>query len=1040
MPETTDNGKLQGLLNFTVQIRRPDDKIIVGTGVAVSTDGKIVTCAHVVKAALQQPPQTVPEGAQVRVRFPHARGGEEKSRWAVLAGCFPEHDDDIVVLQLVDGPPPLDPEQVAVLGCAAYSGGNHFRAYGFRSLPPYSDGWAEGKIMGQVLPPKGKCLQAKPVEIRTRDIRKGLSGAAVLDERRNLIVGLISRRWKPRKADEPDNVGWAVDSVLLTFEPLNRLGIPVSDVPHPRQPIPTPPELPDPRMALLRPTEPAAWHGAPPVLDEWVGRKELLRALSDDWESAATRITALVGFGGEGKSSLAREWVEQVKRQTSNIKGQEETTPTEFSSLDSLFWWSFYDEASVDAFAESLLDYLGGGRIDTRAAPSAAAKLELCARLLQGGRVLLVLDGFEVMQHQGGEGPEGDRYGLIQSSELRRFLEYLAAPESAAFCLITSRAPLLDLLPYTTCTQRDVTRLSLADGRALLRELGVQGPDKALDAVVRAWDGHALTLNLLGSLLAERHGGDLARLDDLPLPTADETKYERVHRVLRRYDEHLTGAERDVLKRFSLFRTPVTRAAVEKLYHAVPTQKPPDHEIPQAPDQPALLLPTSYSLLPDLDAILQRLIAYRLLRHNPRDQTYTTHPLIRSHYLALFTKGEPDATRAAHERIKDYYLELAGDTPHFPTLDDLRSLIEVVHHACRAGAYDEAFDDIFQNRVHQRDRYVLTQKLGAWETMLALMYEFFPRAADGAPDLSAEPQVSYAGVRRWILNEVGLCLMNLGRLREAVPFYERGNAMDAELGDWRNASLGYINLAELHISLGDLASGADAAREARTLARKAGTQQDERSSLACLAWAEHLRGESEMALAHFAEAEALEREIDSRKQYLYSLPGIWHAETLLHTGEAALAQRITEANQEILTGLRALHQISMCHRMLGNIAVVENRHDDTRRHYNEALRIARSISYRPALIEALLARGDPQGFQNLAGLELDTAFDNLNEALGYAIQGGYRIYEADIRAALARAYRIQGDPARAREQGLRARALSEDMGYHLRERGENGEW
>ena len=32
--------------------------------------------------------------------------------------------------------------------------------------------------------------------------------------------------------------------------------------------------------------------------------------------------------------------------------------------------------------------------------------------------------------------------------------------------------------------------------------------------------------------------------------------------------------------------------------------------------------------------------------------------------------------------------------------------------------------------------------------------------------------------------------------------------------------------------------------------------------------------------------------------------------------------------------------------------------------------------------------------------------------------------------ALARAYLVQGDPTRAREQSLRARAMSEAMGYH----------
>lgn len=72
---------------------------------------------------------------------------------------------------------------------------------------------------------------------------------------------------------------------------------------------------------------------------------------------------------------------------------------------------------------------------------------------------------------------------------------------------------------------------------------------------------------------------------------------------------------------------------------------------------------------------LRRLVAYRILRHDPRAGTSTTHPLIRNYYFAQFTQGAAERTRATHARIQAVYLELAGDTPHHPTLDDLRPLI-----------------------------------------------------------------------------------------------------------------------------------------------------------------------------------------------------------------------------------------------------------------------------------------------------------------------------------------------------------------------------
>jgi tetratricopeptide (TPR) repeat protein len=107
-----------------------------------------------------------------------------------------------------------------------------------------------------------------------------------------------------------------------------------------------------------------------------------------------------------------------------------------------------------------------------------------------------------------------------------------------------------------------------------------------------------------------------------------------------------------------------------------------------------------------------------------------------------------------------------------------------------------------------------------------------------------------------------------------------------------------------------------------------------------------------------------------------------------------------------------------------------------REHYESALKTARSFSHRPYLIKALLARGmflakyhkDLTGFQNLSGLE--QAFNDLNEALGYCLESGYRIYEADVRVGLAWAYLANGENEKARQSAERAKQMSNEMGYH----------
>jgi hypothetical protein len=594
-----NNVRLQNLRDFTVQILRPSDKTIVGTGIAVSMDGQVVTCAHVVEAALGVHPRQA-DGAEVGIYFPQARGGEEKARRATVARCFPQHDDDVVLLQLTDGAAPLAPEQIPVLGTAETSDGHGFRSYGYRRLEKYIAGHAHGVIMGCVECPEGFFLQADPVQLESKQINQGMSGAAVLDMERNLVVGIVSEFWLPPNLSPKDrDTAWAVNARVLSLKPLN---LPMRDEPLPKRTALQPKTDVEAARAAVAPDLGVAWNNAPAPLEEWVGREELLQAITRDWADPGRHVTGLIGFGGEGKSSLARQAVD-------DLLGDLPNRPT----LDGVFWWGFYTRPSVDEFFEAALSYLSGGRIDPRDIPSSSAKAAFIAGMLtSGGRYIFILDGLEVMQHQ-----EGDQYGLLKSADLREFLSYFAAPGHPSFCLITSRAPVLDLMDYTTYIHRDVTRLLPADGRALLRRVGVQGPDEALDRVVADWDGHALTLSLLGGYLAEQHEGDVAHIGEIPPPTADEPRYERVHRVLRRYDEHLTEAERAFLMIFSAFRTPVEETAFDKVFRVKP-EKPSFSAAIAALDDAAF------------QAMVQRLVAYRILRYDPREGHYTAHPLIRT--------------------------------------------------------------------------------------------------------------------------------------------------------------------------------------------------------------------------------------------------------------------------------------------------------------------------------------------------------------------------------------------------------------------------
>ena len=1007
----TNDVLIQNPREFTLQIWHSTEDVIVGTGFVVSDSGLVVTCAHVIETAAD----CVYQDVEVRAYF-----AKSKQLWrAKVVGYFENYDDDVVLLQLEDksgGFVLPDNMYPAKLGKAEYSENNRFRSYGYCSVGTMPAISPEGSIGLIVEPPteiydkklddyRVPKLLTEPVELKCGDIDEGMSGAAVQDigdrsPNKGRVVGIVSATWfadlKAKNWAKHNNTAWAVNARVLTFPPIalsmsDEDGVTETDTAA----IATAPMTDNIAMPTLK----EKLVNAPPIFDEWVGRVELLQALDEDWGDPARRVVELIGFGGEGKSSVARRWVANVL--SSNRKPQ------------AVFWWGFYENGGIDEFFEALAEFLVGDLIDISEYKSASEKIRLInSALRRGGRYLFVLDGLEVLQHE-----SGDDYGLLKSPDLREWLRTLAKGENEAFCVVTSRAPLFDLIDLTTFVHRDVERLTDGEGCELLQKLGVQGKAAALRQVVRDWDGYALVLSLLGTYLRKRYAGDVGAIGGIAIPLAREGRYDRVRRVLRRYDQHLSEAEREVMECFSAFRLPVKEAALADLGGS--------------------------------SGILNQLVNYRMLRYDNRLQHYTTHPLIRAHYLERLKEKPIEVVQALHNRIKGWYLDIAGEMPEVPTLDQLAPLIEAVHHACQAGEYDEAFDIIYWERIDQKTSYVLMHRLGAYETAFAIMQEFFPQG-----DISQDPQVSQPSIKAFILNSIALCLMNLGRLNESIPFYKRKIHIQLNKSDWGNASIGFQSLAELYAYLGDLVESTESAREAIALSDRAEKKNYKCYSLACLAYAAFLQGDGTRAGEAFQQAEALEREIDPSEQYLYGLRGIQHAEYLLRYGEVNYARRVTEANLKSCEEYHWLQFISQSHRVLGDLGI------DSQVHYAEALKIARSISRRNVLIEALLGYG-----RWLVGLglipisqevaqaishsqteqcymlslrtnehprdenDLALARQYLDEAMTYTTTGGYRIYEANLRIALAWLHWREVDLVTARREANRAKRASEEMGY-----------
>jgi tetratricopeptide (TPR) repeat protein len=983
--------KLQEIREFTVQIRNSTTQEVVGTGFVV--DEGIVTCAHVIRLAGVDP--RFQDGKEVIVYFPEREGRQSLSiRAKIRNSFFPQHEDDVVLLELIDGQSPLGPGQVAKMGRARGSELNEFQSFGYRKLQNYQGLFAFGRIQGHIPKPQGSKLYGEPLMLSSQHIDQGMSGSPVLDIERNLIIGVVSQAWESAGLAHDRDTGLAVCAWVLSLDPLKlemHDDLPKAYAPEPKIDIKEARNQAAPQQIVV-------WNNAPPSLTEWTGREQLLKDITMDWVDASVRITGLIGFGGEGKSSLARQWVDELLANRSRPQPE------------GIFWWGFYEKRNVDEFFNAALAYLSGGKIDAGKIPSANLKAQVIGAMLGAGRYLFVLDGLEVLQYQ-----DGDMYGSIRSPDLKAFLEFFASQDHNSFCLVTSRAPLMDLISFSTYKHRDVDRLNPKDGRDLLRKLGVKGRDEELDRVVRDWDGHALTLSLLASYLKDLYGGDISQVQNIPPPTADEPPYKRVHRVLRRYDEHLSEAEKAFLKLFSAFRTPVGRDAFDKIFRVKSKREGWSLRKDRALNTPIAALDDF-----EFQAMVEKLVAYRILRYDP-EVGYTAHPLIRAHYFTLLTSGDRLQVEKAHQQIKDYYLAKAQDLPEIPTLEDLIPLIEVVHHACQSGAYDEA-DEIHWEHINRGNESYIVHKLGAWETELEIMQEFFPGG-----DLAKDPLVSAIRSKGWILNEVGLCLKNIGRGNLVEGFYERGRELSLGSADWTNVSGTYLNLFDLYSYKGELARSLQAAGKALESARQAEDRSMECYSLTSLAWAYHLQGSLEKSSQAFLEAEALAKDVDSSKLFLCGMWGVLHADHLRCKDEADYARRVTEANLEICKRNHWLNSISRCQRVMGDLFVQFGQEEEAKESYGQALDIARSTSNKQVLVDALLARG--RWFAR-SMKDSEAALSDLSEALEYARAGGYQLYEADIRIGLAWAHLAAGRKEDAAKEASYAKRMSEGMGYY----------
>ena len=621
----------------------------------------------------------------------------------------------------------------------------------------------------------------------------------------------------------------------------------------------------------------------------FVGRHDELAVLDDAWAKAKagapsrTRLLTIVALGGEGKTSLVANWLAQRADEA-------------WAGCDAAFAWSFFSQgtrtaaSSSDQFLAEALTFFGDA--DTaNSAQSAADKARKLARLVGAKRAILVLDGVEPLQYP--PGPPHD--GCLVDEGLSRLLRDLAA-SSAGLCLVTTRWSIPDTGAFraTSAPELGLPRLPATDARRLLREVfAVRGTDAELDGVVEKVSGHALALNLVGSYLRSAYGGDVRHAGEVTVRVADEADgHRKAHQVIAAYAAWLGDADAPERKRW----WPRRRAAPAATALAPPA---PDRagemlavlRVAGLFDRPvassvfeALIAAPAIAGVTDpllgLDAasigiVLSRLVDARLVtverNESGRLVGFDAHPLVREFFASRLRVRNSRGWRAAHGRVYEHLCATTVEGPE-PSFEALAPLYQAIVHGCHADRHQGARDDVYRDRICQRNRFYSTNTLGAVAADLGAVACFFTHPWDSVHPALTPP------TRAWLLGEAGFSLHLLGRLTDAVgPLNASLNARVAT-GEWTNASASAQNVCELWLAEGDLTRASKFADDAVGYAEQADNPSRRMVSLACRGAVRFRLGEHADAVEAFTLADHWHHEREPGERWMYSLRGFQECE------------------------------------------------------------------------------------------------------------------------------------------------------------------
>ena len=780
----------------------------------------------------------------------------------------------------------------------------------------------------------------------------------------------------------------------------------------------------------------------PDLQPHFTGREKELNILDEAWANPQANLLQFVAPGGTGKTMLLTYW---LHHHLINSKAQQPAA---------IYAWSFFSQgsdesrqSSSDFFFEAAARFFA---IQLPTDPSERGR-EL-ARRLRSERCLLILDGTEPLQYPPGT-PSG-LGGKLKDPALAALLRELAF-QQPGLCLLSTRVAIENLAgieaPKHLC--RQLENFDKKEGALFLKNLGVRGKAAELEAAAEEYKGHALALRLLGNYLVKVLDADVRRHREIPHLTNDKKDGSHARRVMQAYVhwfeaenakhqklvfwEKIMGKKQApvspevaLLNLMGLFDRPAPVEALDVLVKkpAIPgltegLAKLPAERLREALDNLKILglLEANRLKASALPKTLPHLSALREL------DSLDAHPLVREHFGQALEAERPAAWREANTRLYHFYKNLPSK--QLPdTLAEMEPLFSAMAFGARAGLQQEVVDDVYWEKINRKNESFSTKQLGAFGSDLAGLATLFKQ-----PWSQPSQNMSEAG-QAWVLSVAGFGLRGLGRVREAAEPMRA--SLEMNIGkNWKEAAAIASNLSELYLTLGALREAVDFGLQAVDFADRSGDEKwgQKMINRTTLAYALYQVGQKAEAEQLFAEAEAMQRERQTKYCFLYSLQGYQYCDLLL--GLEKWAEVLERANTTLQWARE--NNLGLLSIALDQLSIARAHAAASQSEDSSTQRAAADQSFNTT-VEGLRESGDsmylPLGLLARANWRIATqrpalALENLEEVYEIADSGSMGLYLVDWHIAMARLRRTEGDSSAAQQHKAEALRRIAETGY-----------